>query len=117
MTTQATPIQEITLLDCTQGISRRWKELCVLLVSGVLFDILAAATVLLSGIASEPLLSKVAGVALSVPGMLPFKLSFDRYSELSLLESVRETLGRGLELSDFMKAEIARIIHKKKGPA
>jgi hypothetical protein len=106
----------ITPLDCTFGIRRRRGEIFVLVVFSMLMEILVLFAIeieLVSSIASEPALTRAATVALSTPVLLPLKLAFDRYSELSLLRSVRETLERGFELSTFMVAELTKLTAKK----
>ena len=111
--------QSITVMDCTIGIKRRRTELIILLLAGVVIAALPGVLALMpdSGVASEPALTKAARAALTAPCLLPLKLSFDRYSELSLLKGVRETLEKGSGLSEFMLAELTKITDKKRKSA
>lgn len=104
----------ITVMDCTLGISRRYNEIILLLVIGIVLEISAGLVILVSGITiAGSGLTKTASAILSVPGLWPFKLSFDRFTDVGLLKGARETLERGLDLSVFMREELTAVTGKK----
>jgi len=110
------PRAVITVLDCTLAIRKRRLEMFILIGAGVVLEAATFSVPSLLGVASEATMTKAATGALSASMLLPFKLAFDRFSEASFFGNVRETLEQGYELSEFMLAELAKLMGKRTEP-
>lgn len=104
----------ITVMDCDLSIKRRHRDIAILVVAGFVFVLISQGVLTVSGWWSDPLVGKVAASALSLPPMVPLKLSWDRYSEASLLRDIRTVLAQGAQLTPFLQSELRKLTIKKR---
>ena len=102
----------IAVIDCDLGIRRRFFEIGVLFGAGVILFCLSPVVVSASGLL-ESGMAKLAATSLCSCALLPFKLSWDRFSEANVLKDVRNILSRNEPLSKFMEDEVLKIGKKK----
>ena len=102
----------ITVTDCSLGIRRNLLEMQILLGFG--FGILVMSFVVASaaGLYAEPGFTKIISGAVSVPSMIPLKLSWDRFSQARFLRDVQVILEKNSSLSAFAQSELARIFRR-----
>lgn len=96
----------ITAGDCDTFIGIYRLDAILLVIVGVIFELFTAVFLYYAAAIRNDKLQLMAGTAILVTGLMPFKMSYARFYRWRFLQGVRVSLASQPRLSPFMQSQI-----------